>query len=74
MSNQNPLSPFDPHSDLPEAGQSPWPQGRYGDPGYGTTQYGIPQDVVETLPIGKWQQEAYRDRLVRTFHVRNVRI
>ena len=42
MSNQNPLSPFDPHSDLPEAGQSPWPQGQYGDPGYGTTQYGDP--------------------------------
>lgn len=42
MSNQNPLSPFDPSSDLPEAGQSPWPQGRYGDPGYGTTQYGVP--------------------------------
>lgn len=42
MSNQNPLSPFDPHSDLPEAGQSPWPQGQYGDPGYGTTQYGAP--------------------------------
>ena len=61
MSNQNPLSPFDPHSDLPEAGQSPWPQGQYGDPGYGTTQYGIPQDVVETLPSGTWQQEAYRD-------------
>ena len=42
MSNQNPLSPFDPHSDLPEADQSPWPQGQYGDPGYGTTQYGAP--------------------------------
>ena len=42
MSNQNPLSPFDPHSDLPEAGQSPWPQGQYGDPGYGTSQYGAP--------------------------------
>lgn len=42
MSNQNPLSPFDPHSDLPEAGQSPWPQGQFGDPGYGTTQYGDP--------------------------------
>ena len=42
MSNQNPLSPFDPHSDLPEAGQSPWPQGQYGDPGYGTTLYGDP--------------------------------
>lgn len=42
MSNQNPLSPFDPHSDLPEAGQSPWPHGQYGDPGYGTTQYGDP--------------------------------
>lgn len=42
MSNQNPLSPFDPHSDLPEADQSPWPQGQYGDPGYGTTLYGDP--------------------------------
>ena len=42
MSNAAPLSPFDPHSDLPEAGQSPWPQGQYGDPGYGTTQYGDP--------------------------------
>ena len=30
MSNAAPLSPFDPHSDLPEAGQSPWPQGQYG--------------------------------------------
>lgn len=30
MCNQNPLSPFDPHSDLSEAGQSPWPQGQYG--------------------------------------------
>lgn len=42
VSNQNPLSPSEPFSDLPEAGQSPWPQGQYGDPGYGTTQYGDP--------------------------------
>ena len=42
MSNQYPLSPSAPSSDLPEAGQSPWPQGQYGDPGYGTTQYGDP--------------------------------
>ena len=30
MSNQNPLSPSDSFSDLPEAGQSPWSQGQYG--------------------------------------------
>ena len=42
MSNQNPLSPSEHSSNLPEAGQSPWPQGQYGDPGYGTTQFGDP--------------------------------
>ena len=42
MSNQNPLSPSEHSSNLPEAGQSPWPQGQYGDPGYGTSQYGDP--------------------------------
>lgn len=30
MSNQYPLPPSGPYSDLPEAGRSPWPQGQYG--------------------------------------------
>ena len=30
MSNQNPLSPSEYSSNLPEVGQSPWPQGQYG--------------------------------------------
>lgn len=55
MSNQYPLSPSAPYSDLPEAGHSPWPQGQYGTEAetdapfhsgapssYGTTQYGAP--------------------------------
>ena len=70
MSTRNPFDPSDLSddqtvldvqsfaSDDDETGAS-----TYDSYGFNAPQYGVPQDVAETLPSGTWQQEAYQDGL-----------
>ena len=68
MSARNPFDPSDLSDDQTELDVQSFTSddddtdtSAYGSYGFDAPQYGVPQDVAETLPSGTWQQEAYQD-------------
>ena len=68
MSTRNPFDPSDLSDDQTELDVQSFTSddddtdaSAYGSYGFDAPQYGVPQDVAETLPSGTWQQEAYQD-------------
>ena len=70
MTTRNPFDPSDLSDDQTELDVQSFTSddddtdaSTYGSYGFDAPQYGVPQDVAETLPSGTWQQEAYQDGL-----------
>ena len=68
MTTRNPFDPSDLSDDQTELDVQSFTSddddtdaSTYGSYGFDAPQYGVPQDVAETLPSGTWQQEAYQD-------------
>mgnify|MGYP000570504196 CR=1 FL=1 len=70
MNTRNPFDPSDLSDDRTELDVQSFASddddtgaSTYDSYGFDDPQYGVPQDIAETLPSGTWQQEAYQDEL-----------